>query len=99
MTEAMKITVVNNQTIYDLAVEYYGTVEAVGEILTNNPDLRNDQVALVALGIDYLADDGLYLDAPIAPGSTIEIDTSSPLCDRQITKELTKHITTYGTDS
>lgn len=93
----MKITVANNQTIYDLAIEYYGSAEAVGEILSNNPDIRNDQSALVDLGIDYLVDNGLYLDVPIAQGATVEINTSSRLCDRQITKQFTQHITTYGT--
>ena len=42
------ITVKARQTVYDIALEQYGTCEAVGEILALNPDVGNDPAALAA---------------------------------------------------
>ena len=44
-------TVKARQTVYDIALEQYGTCEAVGEILALNPQIANDPEALVQLGI------------------------------------------------
>lgn len=92
----MKIAIVKgNQNMYDVALEHYGTCEAVGELLRNNPDLRNDSEALAALGIDSVNDTAFYLDAALQVGLQVAIDTDSPLMDRQILKELKTEITTY----
>lgn len=95
----MKIKVENNQTLYDVALQHYGTAEAVGELATLNPYLTNDPAALADRDIDYISDSSFYFDIPIAKGTTIEIDTTSKLCKSQITKELSNPITTYGTDN
>lgn len=95
----MKVKVENNQTIYDIAVQHYGSIEAVGELARINPHIINDVAALAAIGIDYIADSSFYFDIPLMPGIEVEIDTGSRLCNRQITKELTNPITTYGTDN
>ncbi len=86
-----------NQTIYDVALEQYGNVEAVGEIMVNNPDLRNDPAALAALGINALADTGFYIDASLSPGAAILInDTDSPLMRPAVLKELAgEEMTTF----
>ncbi len=86
-----------NQTIYDIALEQYGNVEAVGEIMVNNPDLRNDPAALAALGINAIEDDGFYVDASLLPGAAVLInDTDSPLRRPAILKELAgEEITTF----
>lgn len=87
-----------NQTIYDLAVKWYGTTEAVTEITTNNPGLKNDPAALAALGIDYINDNSFYFDAPLMPGAAVSIDTNSPLLQQNIVQELAAHeINTFDT--
>lgn len=89
-----------NQTIYDLAVKWYGTTEAVAEIAANNPGLKNDPAALAALGIDYINDNGFYFDAPLIPGSAVSIDTDSPLLLQSVVRELTgREINTFDKDN
>lgn len=94
------IKTVANQTLLDVAVKYYGTAEAAGQLLALNPDLVNDPEALVSLGIDYLADNGCYLDVALAPGQTVTVDTDSDMCLQTVVKELNdKEINTFdGTD-
>ncbi len=88
-------TVKKNQTLYDVALEQYGTCEAIDELLRNNPDLRNDSEALAAQGIDGVNDPALYLDVALQPGLSVIVDTDSPLLERRIVKELNTEITTY----
>lgn len=94
-----RITVDDNQTIYDIAVQHYGNVEAVGALLSSNPTLTNDPAALAAQNIDYMADDALYLDIPIFSGTIIEINTQSPMMNYNIKRDIAQPITTYGTDN
>ncbi len=86
-----------NQTIYDVALEQYGNVEAVCEIMTNNSDLRNDPAALARLGINAIEDDGFYIDVALLPGSAIQInDTDSPLMRPAVLKDISgEEITTF----
>ncbi len=86
-----------NQTIYDVALEQYGNAEAVGEIMVNNPNLRNDPVALAALGINAIVDTGFYIDVALLPGMAMLInDTDSPLMRPAILKEIAdEEITTF----
>lgn len=97
MMEAMKtVKTVPNQTLFDVAVKYYGTCEAVSELLANNPGLRNDPAALAALGVDYVTDAAFYPDAALLAGQDIQIDTDSRILKQSIVKELqTKEINTY----
>jgi hypothetical protein len=79
------ITAQENQTLYDLAVKEYGTNEAVGEIFSLNPDIRNEPDA-----------DAFYFDLPVAPGSEIRIDNESRTVQKNIVKELLEQqITTW----
>ncbi len=91
------IKVKQNQTVYDIALEQYGNVEAIGEIMVNNPDLRNDPAALTALGINAIEDDGFYIDVSLLPGSAVQINnTDSPLMRPAVLKELVgEEITTF----
>ena len=88
-----------NQTIYDIAAMYYGTCEAVGELLMNNTELVNDPTELAALKIDYIGDNGFYVDVALLAGQSVEIDTQSPNMNRNIVKEITNQFTTYGTNN
>nr|DAT38264.1 MAG TPA: hypothetical protein [Caudoviricetes sp.] len=94
------ITAKANQTIYDIAVQNYGTTGAVEEILRNNPGLLNDDKAKIAAGIDAVQDAYFYPDLPVRIGSYILIDTDSPLLMNSITREM-NDVTTfdYGKDN
>lgn len=94
------ITAKANQTVYDIAVQYYGTVEAVEEILRNNSGLLNDDKAKIAAGIDAVKDAYFYPDLPVRISSYILIDTDSPLLMNSITREM-NDVTTfdYGKDN
>ena len=89
------IKVRRNQSLRDVALQYYGNHEAAGEILSNNPDLKNDPASLAALGIDALSDEGFYLDAALLSGMDVKIDTDSPLMLKSVLKNLNREITTY----
>lgn len=89
------ITVKARQTVYDIAIEQYGTCEAAGEILVLNPEIANDPAALTLKGIDSIAEKGFYLDVAVAPGMRLYIDDQSDLMRKGTIKELTTDITTY----
>lgn len=93
------ITAKANQTVYDIAVQYYGTAEAVEEIFRNNPDLRNDDRAKIAAGIDAVQDAYFYPDLAVQTGLPVLIETGSPLLKNSITREM-NDVTTfdYGKD-
>lgn len=90
------IKTVRNQTLFDVAVKYCGTCEAVAELLADNPGLRNDPGTLAGLGIDYVSDGGFYVDAALLPGQEVRIATDSPILKQTVVKELkTKEINTF----
>jgi hypothetical protein len=79
-----KITVLPNQTLYDLAIQYYGTVEATDELFALNPELKNDPER-----------ENFHFDLPIATGEIV-INEESRLIKKNIVKELSgKEITTW----
>lgn len=88
-----------NQNVFDLAVQHYGNVEAVDEILRLNPELVNDQTALRELGIDTVKDSTFRLDAAVKPGFALQIDETSKLIDQKIIKKITNEIATYETET
>lgn len=91
------IKVLQNQSLLDLAVAHYGTVEAVSEILRLNPDIENDPAAMVAAGENILAGLPFRLDVAVKSGSTIKIDETSKLIEDRIIKKINTEITTYET--
>lgn len=90
-----KVTVKPNQTIYDLAASEYGTGEAITEIVTNNPELENDDAAKIATGIDPVSDKDLYFDLALKPGSIVLINTDSRTLKKNIIREIDKEVTTF----
>lgn len=90
------VTVIKNQTIYDICLQAYGTVEALAEVLTLNPGLQNDPRAKVAIGIDPIANASFYLDIALLPGMQVAINTDSALINSNVAKELTEPITTFN---
>lgn len=90
-----KIEVKPNQTIFDIALEQYGTCEAVSEMLRNNPEITNADAAKVALGIDPVKDRSFYLDLSVRPGLKVAIDPDSRLMRKNVTREIQTDITTF----
>lgn len=90
-----KITVKPNQTVYDIALEQYGTCEAVSEIITGNTELVNDEQAKIRIGIEPVRDKDFYFDLALKPGSSILVDTDSRLINKNILREINKEITTF----
>lgn len=98
-----KVTVKANQTIYDIAIEQYGTCEAVGKLMQDNPGIGNDLQAAAEAGIGE-SDGGFYFDLPLPEGSTLLVDTDSRLIEKNILREIDRDVTTYdlkdyGTDN
>lgn len=85
----------DKQTIMDVALEQYGTLEAVGEILANNPGLINDAHSLAALGIDAASTSDFYPDVMLEAGQSIEIDDSSELIRSNVLRQINSDITTF----
>lgn len=90
------VTVKPNQTIFDIAVENYGTCEAIGEILRNNPALANEDRAKTAVGIDPINDKSFYFDLPLKSGSTLFVDTDSRLIKNSVIREINTEVTTFN---
>lgn len=89
------ISVKRNQTLFDVALERYGTLEALGEILRNNPGLTNDAGALAALGIDAVNSSDFYPDVMLEAGQSVAIDTDSGTIRSGIVKQIIQDITTF----
>ena len=70
-------TVKARQTVYDIALEQYGTCEAVGEILALNPQIANDPEALVQLGSTASAKRGFTWTWPLHRGHSCASTTKA----------------------
>lgn len=90
------IIVKPDQTVYDILVEYYGTCEAISELLDNNPGIENDDRAKIRMGIDPLSDRDFYIDLPVKPGMAILVDTGSKLMRNSVTREIGTGVTTFN---
>ncbi len=83
-----------NQTVHDLALTYYGTAEAVSEILELNPALTNDPAALAAFGVQDNAD--FFVDVALLKGQDVTVSTDGYMRRSNILRALNgKNITTY----
>ncbi len=87
------IKVKDNQTLLDIALQYYGTAEAMGEILVNNPRIRNDPQSLVATGREL---GSFYPDMKLQTGMAIQIDESSSLMLKRVVGKMENDVTTYS---
>lgn len=85
-----------NQTLFDLVVENYGTCEALGEMLRNNPGLENEAAALAAAGIDPVNNSDFYIDLALKKESEIRIDTDSEQLKTSVIREIDSEVTTFN---
>ncbi|MCM1042581.1 MAG: hypothetical protein NC396_09195, partial [Bacteroides sp.] len=84
--------------VFDLAVQHYGNVEAVDEILNLNPDLKNEATALRALKLSTGNGKTVFcMDAAVEPGFPLKIDETSKLMNTNTLKRINNSITTYET--
>jgi hypothetical protein len=82
------ILIVENQTVFDVAAQYYGTIEATKEILTLNPQIENDPA--------YNADSNEFqFDLPVKANSLLTIDENSSLINKNLLKEINEPVTTF----
>lgn len=87
-----------NQSLFDLAAEHYGTLEALSELLENNPDLENDASALNKAGVSTMGTGVPFrLDVAVKPNFPLRIDETSRLMDGKIIQKINNEITTYET--
>lgn len=86
-----------NQTIWDVAIQYYGSAEAVNELLELNPQLQNDLSSVINSG--YIVDSTMfYIELPLKEGSSIKIDEDSFWVRRDVLKEIEEDIITFNLD-
>lgn len=79
------VTTVKNQTIFDLAAEYYGNTALFDKIMELNPSLKNDYEVARDKGIPF--DESVFdLSFPLLDNQMVQIDTM--LENRQVLREL-----------
>lgn len=86
------VKVKQNQTVFDIVVEQYGTCEALAEFLGNNPELENEPTPgrQVPEAVRMFR-----LDLPVRAGSTVWVDTDSKAIRTSVVKEMDTEVTTY----
>lgn len=96
MENMKKIKVKQNQSIMDVAIENYGILEGMSDLIFNNQNLKNDPKALSRLGIDSLYNVDFYIDVAVLPQSEISVNNNSLFIKQMTIKELKGvEITTY----
>lgn len=89
------IKVKDNQILLDIALQYYGTAEAIPEILENNPGIKNDSQSLVSSGRPL---GSFYPDVKLEIGSSLLIDDDSRRVKKTVVKKIENDVTTYMTE-
>lgn len=89
------IEVQKDQLLLDIALQHYGTAEAIGEIVRNNPGLKNEPSAVVGAGRSL---GPFYPDIKLAIGLQIQIDDDSRLVKKTVVKKIDRSVTTYMTE-
>ena len=87
------VTVKENQTVFDIVVEQYGTCEALAEFLANNPELENEPAPAGRQVPE--AFQAFRLDFPVRAGSVVWVDTDSKAIKTSVIKEIDTEVTTY----
>jgi len=86
------VKTVDNQIILDFALTWYGTAEAIGEIMTLNPSIRNDSAAMIEAGI---TPGDFYPDIKLAIGQDILINDESRMIKPNTVKKIGGTVATY----
>lgn len=97
MRDMKTIEAESNQTLFDVAVQHYGTLDALAELLELNPALENDPAALIANGINTLDKVVFRMDLALKPGLLLHVDDESKRMDSKIAAKIDNPVTTYET--
>nr|DAM30757.1 MAG TPA: hypothetical protein [Caudoviricetes sp.] len=89
------IKVKDNQILLDIALQYYGTAEAIAEILANNSGIKNDPQTIVNSGRPL---GSFYPDVKLEVGSSLLIDDDSRRVKKTVVKKIENDVTTYMTE-
>lgn len=76
-----------NQTIFDLAMKFYGNAEAVDELLGLNPHLLTDYSVMEESDLSYNSG-ARCLSLPFIVGQVLYVDDESPLFDARNSEQL-----------
>lgn len=90
-----KIEINDNQTLLDVAMEYHGCAEAIGELLLNNPQIKNDIKALIDA---KRTTNEFHPDVKLALGSILFIDDNSRAVKKNVVKKINRSVNTYMTE-
>lgn len=91
----MTITIKERQTIFDLAISYYGTLDGVWKILEDNPDVQFDD-SYTEIGIpevEFYPPEGCTdFSMPLTVGQSIVIDEQWKGRNNDVLKLLNNYI-------
>lgn len=91
----MNIVTKERQTIFDLAISYYGTLDGVWKILQDNPNIQFDD-SFTDIGIPeveyYPPTDCVDFSMPVTVGQSIVIDAEWEGRNNDVLKKLNNYI-------
>ncbi len=86
------IEVQDKQILLDIVLQHYGTAEAMGEIMANNPGLENEPSAVMEAGREL---GPFYPDIKLRAGLRVSVDDNSRLVKKTVVGKINGSVTTY----
>ena len=86
------IEVQDKQILLDIVLQHYGTAEAMGEIMANNPGLENEPSAVMEAGREL---GPFYPDIKLRAGLRVSGDDDSRLVKKTVVGKINGSVTTY----
>ncbi|RLT71154.1 MULTISPECIES: hypothetical protein [Bacteroidales] len=86
------IEVQDKQILLDIVLQHYGTAEAMGEIMANNPGLENEPSAVMEAGREL---GPFYPDIKLRAGLRVSVDDDSRLVKKTVVGKINGSVTTY----
>lgn len=86
------IEVQDKQILLDIVLQHYGTAEAMGEIMANNPRLENEPSAVMDAGREL---GPFYPDIKLRAGLRVSVDDNSRLVKKTVVGKINGSVTTY----
>lgn len=86
------IEVQDKQILLDIVLQHYGTAEAMGEIMANNPGLENEPSAVMEAGREL---GPFYPDIKLRARLRVSVDDDSRLVKKTVVGKINGSVTTY----
>ena len=86
------IEVQDKKILLDIVLQHYGTAEAMGEIMANNPGLENEPSAVMEAGREL---GPFYPDIKLRAGLRVSVDDDSRLVKKTVVGKINGSVTTY----